>query len=107
MARAAHTPDVETFKSHPVAAPYALDEGPGRHRIGLITLATDYVIERDFMNMRPGDDVAIYSTRLRNVNPCTVENLRSMAPQITEAASLILPEGRLGSEPAVQSDQRE
>ena len=83
------------FSSNPIRAGYALDSGPGTHRIGLITLATDHATERDFMNMRPGDDVAIYTSRVRNLNPCTVENLQTMAPLLTEAASLILPGCRL------------
>ena len=91
-------PQTDTFPPHaiePVRADYALDAGPGAHRIGLIALATDHATERDFMNMRPGDEVAIYTSRVRNLNPCTVENLQTMAPLLTEAASLILPGSRL------------
>ena len=47
------------------------------------------------MNMRPGDEVAGFVSRVRNYNPCTPENLRRMAPQLTEAAALILPESHL------------
>ena len=72
-----------------------LDNGPGRYRIGLVTLSNDYVTERDFMNMRPNDDIAIFTSRLPNTSQCTVETLREMAPHITEAVSLIVPEGRL------------
>lgn len=81
--------------SEPVRAAYQLDDGPGRYRIGLIALATDHATEWDFMNMRPSDDVAIYVNRVLNTNPCTVENLRSMAPLLSEAAALILPQTRL------------
>ena len=90
-----HAAVKEAFASEAVRSAYTLDDGPGRHRIGLIALASDYVTERDFMNMRPNDDVVIYTSRVRNANPCTVENLRTMAPLLTEAASLILPQGRL------------
>ena len=83
------------YRSAPVRADYALDAGPGAHRIGLVVLATDHATERDFMNMRPGDDVAVYTSRVRNLNPCTVENLQTMAPLLTEAASLTLPGSRL------------
>jgi maleate isomerase len=85
----------ETFASQSVRAPYELDDGPGQYRIGLIALATDHATERDFMNMRPCDDVVVYTSRVRNANPCTVENLRTMGPLLTEATSLILPESRL------------
>mgnify|MGYP006118141469 CR=1 FL=1 len=72
-----------------------LDDGPGKYRIGLVTLSNDYVTERDFMNMRPSDDVAIFTSRLLNTPECTVETLSEMAPHITKATSLIVPEGRL------------
>jgi maleate isomerase len=83
------------LRADPIRSGYDLDEGPGRHRIGLIALASDYASERDFMNMRPSDDVVVYVSRIRNVNPCTVENLRTMAPKLSDAVSLIIPEGRL------------
>jgi maleate isomerase len=85
----------EITATEPVRASWTLDDGPGRHRIGLIALATDHATERDFMNMRPSDDVVIYTSRLLNQNPCNVENLRAMAPRLTDAAALILPESRL------------
>ena len=69
----------DTFISEPVRTPYSLDAGPGRYRIGLVVLASDYVTERDFINMRPSDEVTIHTSRVRNVNPVTVENLRKMA----------------------------
>lgn len=71
------------------------DDGPGRFRIGLVALSNDYVTERDFMNMRPSDDVVVYTSRVPNTPDCTVETLQQMAPHITQAASLIVPEGRL------------
>ncbi|MDH3692295.1 MAG: hypothetical protein OEU36_22915 [Gammaproteobacteria bacterium] len=85
----------KAFQTQPVRATVELDDGPGRYRIGLIALASDHVTERDFMNMRPNDDVVIYTSRVLNVNPCTVENLLTMGPRLTEAASLILPQSRL------------
>jgi len=83
------------LQAQPVRSKFELDHGPGQYRIGLIALASDYVTERDFMNMRPCDDVVIFVSRILNVNPCTVENLRTMAPRVTESVSLIIPEGRL------------
>ncbi len=85
----------ESFHTTPVKAAYALDNGPGRHRIGLIVLSNDYATERDFMNMRPSDEVAVFVSRVPNTPECTVEGLRAMAPHITTAASLLVPEGRL------------
>ena len=72
-----------------------LDEGPGKHRIGLLALSNDYVTERDFMKMRPSDDVVIYVSRVPNTSQCNVETLYKMASHITDATSLIVPGGRL------------
>ncbi len=65
---------------------------PARWRIGLIALATDHTTERDFARMSPGPEVAIYVSRVMNYNPTTVENLRRMAPLLSDAAALILPD---------------
>lgn len=83
------------FHTTPVNAAYSLDAGPGRCRIGLIVLSNDYATERDFMNMRPGDEVAVFVSRVPNTAACTVETLPEMAPHITTAASLLVPDGRL------------
>lgn len=65
---------------------------PARWRIGLIALATDHTTERDFARMSPGPEVAVYVSRVLNHNPTTVENLRRMAPRLSDAAALILPD---------------
>ena len=89
------TQSAPAFAAAALKAQTTLDNGPGAHRIGLIALASDYVVERDFVNMRPGDEVAVFVSRVLNVNPCTVENLRTMGPRLADAASLIIPDGRL------------
>jgi maleate isomerase len=68
---------------------------PARWRIGLIALATDHTTERDFARMSPGPEVAVYVSRVMNYNPTTVENLRRMAPRLSDAAALILPDEAL------------
>ncbi len=68
------------------------DARPARWRIGLIALATDHTTERDFARMSPSDEVAVYVSRVMNHNPTTVENLRRMAPHLSDAAALILPD---------------
>lgn len=87
--------DDEPLRFEPVGETLRLDEGPGKYRIGLIVLSNDYVTERDFVNMRPGDEIAIYTSRVSNSPDCTVESLQRMAPHITEAAALIVPQGQL------------
>ena len=69
--------------------------GPGQFRIGLLVLSNDYVMERDFINMRPSDEIALFTSRLPNTPDCTVETLRKMAPHISKTTSLLIPEGRL------------
>ena len=83
------------FTSTPVSVGFTPDNGPGLHRIGLITLANDYATERDFINAKPGDDVALFVTRVENTSDCTIETLPLMAPHITKAAELVIPDGRL------------
>ena len=86
---------IDGFRTTPVSTAYSLDRGPGRYRIGLIVLSNDYATERDFVNMRPADDVAVFVSRVPNTPACTVETLTAMAPHITTATSLLVPEGRL------------
>ncbi len=74
---------------------FGFDSGPGDYRIGLLALSTVCVTERDFANMRPNGDVAICTSRVHNINPCTVENLKAMAPLITAATALMMPDSRL------------
>ena len=85
------------FRTVPVKTEIETDSGPGKWRIGLIVLSNDYAVERDFMNMRPSDDVAIFATRIANTTECTVETLQAMTPRITAATELLVPEGRLDS----------
>jgi maleate isomerase len=59
-------------------------------RIGVVALATDFNIESDLRQLYP-HDVQAFTSRVRNVNPLTIENLRSMAPGISAAADTILP----------------
>lgn len=68
-----------------------LEARPAKWRVGLIALATDHTSERDFSAMSPSADLAVYVNRVAFANPATPENLRAMAPLLTEAANLILP----------------
>ena len=83
------------FAATPVSGVFATDDGPGKHRIGLIVLSNDYATERDFINARPGDDVSLFVTRVENTPDCTLETLPLMAPHIEKAAALLVPDGRL------------
>ena len=63
--------------------------GPGGC-IGLIALATDFNTEQDLRRIFP-DDIEIFTNRVLNANPLTLQNLRNMADDISRAAAGILP----------------
>ncbi len=85
----------DTVAIHSVRAELTTDAGPGKWRIGLIVLSNDYTVELDFMNMRPSGDMALFTTRIQNTPDCTVATLKEMAPRITAATALLVPDGRL------------
>ncbi|WP_299179279.1 aspartate/glutamate racemase family protein [uncultured Neptuniibacter sp.] len=58
--------------------------------VGVISLGTDFNIETDLNRLFP-EDVQFFTSRVKNVNPLTIENLRTMAPGISVAADSILP----------------
>lgn len=76
------------YQQHPPAG--ALEKIGQNGRIGLVALATDLNSEADLRRMAP-DGVEIFTNRVRNRNPTTVENLMAMAPDITRAAGGIVP----------------
>jgi len=69
---------------------YPLEKLAPAGRIGVVALATDFNIESDLRRMYPAD-VQAFTSRVRNVNPLTIENLRTMAPGITATTDTILP----------------
>lgn len=75
---------------------YELDDGVAAHRIGLIVLDTDETSEHDFFGMLPEDGkFAFYTSRVKTVNPVTIDNLKTHGPQLSKAASLLLPDVQL------------
>ncbi len=67
-----------------------LEEVAPGGRIGFVALSTDFNAEQDLRRMLPAD-VEIFTNRVDYANPLTLENLRAMAPDITRAASSIVP----------------
>ncbi len=61
-------------------------------RIGLITLGSDFRIEKDFNNVIYGRDIDLYVNRIHCYNPLTNETLAKMAEDITEVTKEILPD---------------
>ena len=64
-------------------------------RIGLITLASDFRIEKDFNNIIYGKDIDLYCNRIKCYNPLTNETLKKMADDIPHVAKDILPDQKL------------
>ena len=64
-------------------------------RIGLITLASDFRIEKDFNDIIYGKDIDLYSNRISCYNPLTNETLKKMADDIPEVTKNILPDQKL------------
>ena len=64
-------------------------------RIGLITLGSDFRIEKDFNNLIYGRDIDLYVNRIHCYNPLTNETLAKMADDITEVAKDILPDQKI------------
>ena len=64
-------------------------------RIGLITLGSDFRIEKDFNNLIYGKDIDLYVNRIHCYNPLTNETLAKMADDITEVTQDILPDQKI------------
>ena len=64
-------------------------------RIGLITLGSDFRIEKDFNNVIYGKNIDLFVNRIRCYNPLTNETLTKMADDITHVTKEILPGEKL------------
>lgn len=84
--------EAPTAGTRPVRVAYTPDPWPGEQvRLGLIALAVDHATEGEFRRMLPPGRAEMYVSRVTVANPCTVANLRAIAPDLTRAASLLLP----------------
>ena len=61
-------------------------------RIGLIALASDFMIEKDFINVIKNKDIDFFVNRIECYNPLTTENLIKMSEKVTEVTNDILPD---------------
>ena len=61
-------------------------------RVGLIALASDFMIERDFINVIKDRDIDFFVNRIECYNPLTKENLIKMSNKVTEVTKDILPD---------------
>ena len=64
-------------------------------KIGLIALASDYMIEKDFINIIKDKKVDLFVNRIECFNPLTKENLIKMSEKVTEVTKDILPNEKI------------
>ena len=64
-------------------------------RVGLIVLATDAMIEKDFLKVFNEISADLYVNRITNYNPVTAKNLKKMTNNITSVTENILPGEKL------------
>ena len=64
-------------------------------RIGLIALASDFMIEKDFINVIKDKDIDFFVNRIQCYNPLTSENLIKMSEKVTEVTKDILPDQKI------------
>ena len=60
-------------------------------KIGLIALASDYMIEKDFIRIIKNKKIDFFVNRIECFNPLTKENLIKMSEKVTEVTKDILP----------------
>ena len=64
-------------------------------RIGLIALASDFMIEKDFINVIKDKNIDFFVNRIECYNPLTRENLIKMSEKVTEVTKDILPDEKI------------
>ena len=80
------------MKSKKIKPHFIKDTSP---RVGLIVLATDVMIEKDFLKVFSRVSADLYVNRITNYNPVTAENLNKMTNKITSVTENILPGERI------------
>ncbi len=71
---------------------FSSDKNP---KIGLITLASDFRIEKDFNMIVNGKDIDLYCNRIKSYNPLTNKSLIKMAENISNVTEEILPNEKI------------
>ena len=69
--------------------------GKSNPRVGLIALASDFTIEKDFINVIKDKKIDFFVNRIECYNPLTKENLIKMSDKVTEVTKDILPDQEL------------
>ena len=66
--------------------------GRSNPRVGLIALASDFMIEKDFINVIKDKKIDFFVNRIECYNPLTKENLIKMSNKVTDVTKDILPD---------------
>jgi len=66
-------------------------------KIGLIALASDYMIEKDFISVIKDKKIDFFVNRIETFNPLTSENLIKMSEKITEVTKDICTSGTIAA----------
>ena len=64
-------------------------------KVGLIALATDFIIEKDFIDVTKDMDIDLFVNRIHTYFPLNSENLIKMSNTLTEVSKDILPDEKL------------
>ena len=64
-------------------------------KIGLVALASDYMIEKDFIKIIKDKEIDFFVNRIECFNPLKKENLIKMAEKVTEVTKDILPNEKI------------
>ena len=80
------------MKSIKIEPQYKSSNNP---KVGLIALATDFMIEKDFINVTKDIGIELFVNRIHCYSPLTSENLIKMSNTITEVSRDILPDEKL------------
>jgi maleate isomerase len=80
------------MKSIKIEPQYKSSNNP---KVGLIALATDFMIEKDFINVTKDMGIDLFVNRIHCYSPLTSENLIKMSNTITEVSKDILPDEKL------------
>ena len=77
------------MKSNKIEPKFITKHNP---RVGLIALATDFIIEKDFINVIKDKEIDFFVNRIECYNPLSKENLIKMSEKVTDVTKNILPD---------------
>ncbi len=88
--------NIKPSRSHPETAPPEMFDAGVNHRakIGFVLLATEQTIESDMFKLCP-QGVGLHFTRASNPDSITIDTFNAQLPDLSRAASTLLPDGSL------------